>query len=82
MKVKELIELLQECNQEKELTVENDNIINGIQELFFSNEVVIFTAPKEEIIEEEESAFFLKLAEELEQAEGEYMDALKINGVR
>jgi hypothetical protein len=44
MKVKELIELLQECDPEKEIISENDNTINGIQELYFSNQVVIFTA--------------------------------------
>ena len=75
MKVKDLIELLQECNQEKEICIDNDNIINGIQELFFDNEVVIFTAPKEEnIADMDRDEFFLSLADN-----GDMLDSKFIN---
>lgn len=95
MKVKELIALLQDCNPDKEVTIDNDNIINTVQELFFDDEVVLFTAPKEEEVDDmEKDTFFLALAEEAEKSEaeiafdemmggiGEMLDALKINGVR
>lgn len=75
MKVKDLIELLQECNPEKDITIDNDNIVNGIQELFFDNEVVIFTAPKEEnIADMDRDEFFLSLADN-----GDMLDSKFIN---
>ena len=75
MKVKDLIKLLQECNPEKEISVDNDNIINGIQELFFDDEVVIFTAPKEEnIADMDRDEFFLSLADN-----GDMLDSKFIN---
>lgn len=75
MKVKDLIALLQDCNQEKEISIDNDNIVNGIQELFFDNEVVIFTTPKEEnIADMDRDEFFLSLADN-----GDMLDSKFIN---
>lgn len=75
MKVKDLIALLQDCNPEKEISIDNDNIINGIQELFFDDEVVIFTAPKEEnIADMDRDEFFLSLADN-----GDMLDSKFIN---
>lgn len=89
MKVKELIALLQDCNPDKEVVIDNDNIINAVQELFFDNEVVLFTAPKEEEVDDmERDEFFSSLADTLDEMEEvtnnffEVIDALKINGVR
>ena len=75
MKVKDLIAMLQDCNQEKEIVIDNDNIVNGIQELFFDNEVVLFTAPKEEtIVDMDRDEFFLSLADD-----GDILDSKYIN---
>ena len=75
MKVKDLIALLQDCNPEKEITIDNDNIINGIQELFFDDEVVIFTAPKEEnIVDMDRDAFFLSLADNVDMLDSKYIN--------
>lgn len=75
MKVKDLIALLQDCNPEKEITIDNDNIINGIQELFFDDEVVIFTAPKEEnIVDMDRDAFFLSLADNGDMLDSKYIN--------
>lgn len=89
MKVKELIALLQDCNPDKEVMIDNDNIINAVQELFFDNEVVLFTAPKEEEVNDmERDDFFLSLADTLDDMNEvvdnffEVVDSMKINGVR
>lgn len=75
MKVKDLITMLQDCDQEKEVTIDNDNIINGIQELFFDNEVVIFTAPKEEnIADMDRDEFFLSLADNGDMLDSKYIN--------
>lgn len=75
MKVKDLIELLQECNPEKEVTIDNENIINSIQELFFDDEVVIFTAPKEEnIVDMDRDEFFLSLADNGDMLDSKYIN--------
>lgn len=75
MKVRDLIELLQECNPEKEVTIDNENIINSIQELFFDDEVVIFTAPKEEnIVDMDRDEFFLALADNGDMLDSKYIN--------
>lgn len=75
MKVKDLIAMLQDCDQEKEITIDNDNIVNGIQELFFDNEVVIFTAPKEEnIADMDRDEFFLSLADNGDMLDSKYIN--------
>lgn len=75
MKVKDLIAMLQDCDQEKEITIDNDNIINGIQELFFDNEVVLFTAPKEEAIADmDRDEFFLSLADNGDMLDSKYIN--------
>lgn len=89
MKVKDLIAMLQDCDQEKEVIIDNDNIINDIQEMFFDSEVVLFTAPKEEEVNDmERDEFFMSLADTLDEMEEvannffEVIDSMKINGVR
>lgn len=75
MKVKDLIALLQDCNPEKEISIDNDNIVNGIQELFFDNEVVLFTAPKEETIADmDRDEFFLSLADDGDMLDSKYIN--------
>lgn len=75
MKVKDLIAMLQDCNPEKEITVDNDNIINGIQEMFFDKEVVLFTAPKEEVITDmDRDEFFLSLADDGDMLDSKYIN--------
>lgn len=75
MKVKDLIAMLQDCDQEKEVTIDNDNIINDIQEMFFDNEVVLFTAPKEEIIADmDRDEFFLSLADNGDMLDSKYIN--------
>ena len=75
MKVKDLIAMLQDCDQEKEITIDNDNIVNGIQELFFDNEVVLFTAPKEEAIADmDRDEFFLSLADDGDMLDSKYIN--------
>lgn len=75
MKVKDLIELLQECNPEKEISIDNENIVNGVQELFFDNEVVLFTAPKEETIADmDRDEFFLSLADNGDMLDSKYIN--------
>lgn len=75
MKVKDLIAMLQDCDQEKEITIDNDNIVNGIQEMFFDNEVVLFTAPKEETIADmDRDEFFLSLADDGDMLDSKYIN--------
>lgn len=75
MKVRDLIELLQDCNQEKEIVIDNDNIVNGIQELFFDNKVVLFTAPREEIVADmDRDEFFLSLADNGDMLDSKYIN--------
>lgn len=82
MKVKELIQQLQNCNPNAEITINGNEEISAVWDCPLSAMVDITSVPQEEEMEEEASDFFTRLAEELEQAQGEYLDALKINGVR
>ena len=82
MKVKELIQQLQNCNPNAEITINGNEEISAVWDCPLSAMVDITSVPQEEEMEEEASDFFTRLAEELEQAQGEYIDALKINGVR
>ena len=82
MKVKELIQQLQNCNPNAEITINGNEEISAVWDCPTSVMVDITSVPQEEEMEEEASDFFARLAEELEQAQGEYLDALKINGVR
>ena len=82
MKVKDLIQQLQNCNPNANITINGNEEISAVWDCPLSAMVDITSVPQEEEIEEEASDFFARLAEELEQAQGEYLDALKINGVR
>ena len=77
MKVKELIKLLQECDQEKEVKIDGKNIYS-VEELFFVENCVEIYADEEE---EEESQDYTEFFERLVNG-CELLDSLKINGVR
>lgn len=95
MKVKELIEMLQNCNAEAEVSINGDEEISAVWNCPLSAMVDITSAPMEDEIDEmERDDFFISLAEEMEKSEaevafdemmgglGEMLDMLKINGVR
>lgn len=83
MKVKELIQQLQNCNPNAEITINGNEEISAVWDCPLSAMVDITSVPEEEEVDEmEKDNFFLALADEIESAKGEYLDALKINGVR
>lgn len=75
MKVKELIELLQECDENKEVKIDGDMMVNAVQELFFDNEVIIFSVPTEEnIADMVRDDFFLSLADNGDMLDSKYIN--------
>ena len=83
MKVKELIELLQNCNAEAEVSINGNEEISAVWDCPLSAMVDITSAPADEEIDDmERDDFFLALAEEVEQGASEVLDSMKINGVR
>lgn len=81
MKVKELVKLLQNCNQEAEVVTDNTYNI-GLVWSGLDN-VSISTEPTQEMLDDmEREEYFLRLAEEVEQGKGEMLDSMKINGVQ
>lgn len=81
MKVKELVKLLQNCNQEAEVIIDNTYNI-GLVWSGLDN-VSISTEPTQEMLDDmEREEYFLRLAEEVEQGKGEMLDSMKINGVQ
>ena len=83
MKVKELIELLQDCNQDKEVRIDGKPIYS-VEELFFVDDCVEIYADEEEQEEEtseDMSTFFQRMSDALD-AEGEIFDMMKINRVQ
>lgn len=81
MKVKELVKLLQNCNQEAEVIIDNTYHIGLVWSGL--DHVSISTEPTQEMLDDmEREEYFLRLAEEVEQGKGEMLDALKINGVQ
>ena len=81
MKVKELVKLLQNCNQEAEVVIDNTYNI-GLVWSGLDN-VSISTEPTQEMLDDmEREEYFLRLAEEVEQGKGEMLDSMKINGVQ
>ena len=82
MKVKELIEMLQNCNAEAEVTINGNEEVSAVWDCPLSAMVDITSAPAEdEVCEmakfEAEVAF-----DEMMGGMGEMLDAMKINGVR
>lgn len=83
MKVKDLIQQLQNCNPNANITINGNEEISAVWDCPLSAMVDITSVPQEEEMNAmEKDDFFLTLAEEIESAKGEYLDALKINGVR
>ena len=82
MKVKELIELLQNYNMEAEVTINGNEDISAVWNCPLSEMVDITSVPQEEEVNNmERDEFFLMLAEEIEQGESEVLDSMKINRV-
>jgi hypothetical protein len=82
MKVKELIELLQNCNMEAEVSINGNEDISAVWDCPLSEMVDITSVPQEEEVNNmERDEFFLALAEEIEQGESEVLDSMKINRV-
>jgi hypothetical protein len=95
MKVFELIEQLQNCNPNAEVSINGNEEISAVWNCPLSAMVDITSAPIEDEIDNmERDDFFISLAEETEKSEaeiafdemmggmGEMLDAMKINGVR
>lgn len=87
MKVKELIELLQNCNAEAEVSINGNEEVSAVWDCPLSVMVDITSAPAEEEVDEmERDDFFTSLAEQafddMMGNAGEMLDMLKINGVR
>lgn len=83
MKVYELIEMLQKCNQNAEVIIDDTYNIGMVWDCPTVGKVNITTEPTDEMLDDmERDDFFLDLAEEIEQGASEMLDAMKINGVR
>ena len=83
MKVKELIKLLQNCNENAEVVIDDTYNIGFVWDCPTVNKVNITTEPTKEMFDDmEKENFFLNLAEEVEQGMGEMLDSMKINGVQ
>lgn len=82
MKVRELIELLQNCNADAEVSINGNEEISAVWDCPLSAMVDITSVPTEEEVDDmERDDFFLALAEEVEQGTSEMLDSMKINGV-
>lgn len=79
MTVSKLIQLLQTCDPNKTVKLSNGHNIADVQELFFDNEVILYTAEQEQETSEEE--FDSVEYEEYFANLGEVLDSAKINGV-
>lgn len=83
MKVKELIELLQNCNENAEVMIDDTYNIGFVWNCPTIDKVNITTEPTDEMLDDmEKENFFLDLAEEVEQGMGEMLDSMKINGAQ
>ena len=83
MKVKELIQLLQNCNENAEVMIDDTYNIGFVWDCPTINKVNITTEPTDEMLDDmERENFFLDLAEEVEQGIGEVLDSMKLNGAQ
>lgn len=83
MKVKELIKLLQNCNENAEVVIDDTYNIGFVWNCPTIDKVNITTEPTNETLDDmERESFFLDLAEEIEQNASEMLDSMKINGVQ
>ena len=82
MKVKELIELLQNCNENAEVIIDDTYNIGFVWDCPTINKINITIEPTNEMLDDmERENFFLDLAKEVEQGTSEILDSMKINGV-
>ena len=89
MKVKELIEMLQKCNQDAEVIIDDTYNINMVWDCPTVGKVNVTTEPTDELLDDmERDDFFLSLADTFDEMEEvtnnffEVIDSMKINGVR
>lgn len=83
MKVKELIQLLQNCNENAEVMIDDTYNIGFVWDCATVNKVNITTEPTDEMLDDmERENFFCDLAEEVEQGRGEVLDSMKCNGAQ
>lgn len=89
MKVCELIEMLQKCNQNAEVTIDDTYNISMVWDCPTVEKVNITTEPTDEMLDDmERDDFFLSLADTFDEMEEitnnffEVVDSMKINGVR
>lgn len=82
MKVKELVAMLQKCDENAEVIIDDTYSINLVWDCPTIGKVNITTEPTEETLDDmEQEEFFLSLADEVEQGKSEVLDSMKINGV-
>ena len=82
MKVKELIAMLQKCDLNADVVIDDIYNINLVWDCPTIGKVNITTEPTEETLDDmERDEFFLALADEVEQGKSEVLDSMKINGV-
>lgn len=89
MKVKELIEMLQKCNQNAEVIIDDTYNINMVWDCPTVGKVNVTTEPTDELLDDmERDDFFSSLADTFDEMEEvtnnffEVIDSMKINGVR
>lgn len=83
MKVKELMQLLQNCDENAEVMIDDTYTIGFVWDCPTINKVNITTEPTDEMLDDmERENFFLDLAEEVEQGMGEVLDSMKLNGAQ
>lgn len=80
MKVKELMQLLQNCDENAEVMIDDAYAIGFVWDCPTINKVNITTEPTDEMLDDmERENFFLALAEEVEQGKSEVLDSQYIN---
>lgn len=89
MKVKELIEMLQKCNQNAEVIIDDTYNISMVWDCPTVGKVNVTTEPTDEMLDDmERDDFFLSLADTLDDMDEvvdnffEVVDSMKINGVQ
>ena len=83
MKVKELIAMLQKCDVNADIVIDDIYNISLVWDCPTIGKVNITTEPTEETLDDmEQDEFFLALADEVEQGKSEVLDSMKINGVQ
>jgi hypothetical protein len=89
MKVNELIAMLQKCDLNADVVIDNTYNVNLVWDCPTIGKVNITTEPTEEMLDDmERDEFFMSLSDTLDEMEEitnnffEVIDSMKINGVR